>query len=246
MEEPIPVKVVLLGESGVGKTSIIKQYTEKVYNPKVKPSITAQFVSKNLSFPDYNKNLKFDIWDTVGQEKYRSMSKIFYKDAKIIIFVYDITDLSSFEAIKDYWYKEAYNNGESEPVFGVVANKSDLYENEKVSKKDGQAFADEINGIFQSTTALSQEGINLLFENLGKVFIDPKFDYKNKNYKYESNDKDVKDDKDNLKKKEDKKKLKLIRIIIMGIKTKKKRKNVVEFYNIIFPSYQLMMYFISY
>jgi len=224
MEEPIPVKVVLLGESGVGKTSIIKQYTEKVYNPKVKPSITAQFVSKNLSFPDYNKNLKFDIWDTVGQEKYRSMSKIFYKDAKIIIFVYDITDLSSFEAIKDYWYKEAYNNGESEPVFGVVANKSDLYENEKVSKKDGQAFADEINGIFQSTTALSQEGINLLFENLGKVFIDPKFDYKNKNYKYESNDKDVKDDKDNLKKKEDKKKIKINKDNNNGDKDKEEKK----------------------
>ena len=76
MEEPdpIPVKVVLLGESGVGKTSIISQFTANKFNPRCPTSVSAQFISKIISFPQYNKRLKFDIWDTVGQEKYRSLA----------------------------------------------------------------------------------------------------------------------------------------------------------------------------
>ena len=176
--EPEPVKVVLLGESGVGKTSIITQFTSNQFNPRVPTSVSAKFVSKIIDFPKYNKKIKFDIWDTAGQEKYRSLAKIFYKDAKIIIFVYDITREFSFEALKDFWYKETQNNADNDPILALVGNKIDLYEQQKIDNTDGKAFADEIKAIFQTTSALSNSGIKNLFDNLGKKLINPDYDYK--------------------------------------------------------------------
>jgi len=178
MEDPESVKVVLLGESGVGKTSIISQFTTNKFNPRCATSVSAQFTSKTLEFPDYERSIKFDIWDTVGQEKYRSLAKIFYKDARIIIFVYDVTTEFSFNAIKDFWYKETLNNADNEPIFALVANKIDLYQEQQVDNNDGRAFADEIKAIFQATSAMSNSGINILFQHLGKKLIIPEYDYK--------------------------------------------------------------------
>ena len=178
MEEPESVKVVLLGESGVGKTSIISQFTTNNFNPRVATSVSAQFISKTIEFPDYGKILKFDIWDTVGQEKYRSLAKIFYKDAKIIVFVYDITTDFSFKALKDFWYRETINYADNDPIFAIVANKIDLYQEQQVPNDVGMAFADEINAIFQTTSALSYTGITKLFNNLGKKYIMPDYNYK--------------------------------------------------------------------
>ena len=178
MEEPISVKVVLLGESGVGKTSIISQFTSNKFNPRCATSVSAQFISKIIEFPEYQKTIKFDIWDTVGQEKYRSLAKIFYKDAKIIIFVYDITTEFSFKALKEFWYKETINNADNEPILALVANKIDLYQEQIIKNDVGRAYADEINAIFQTTSALSNSGITNLFDHLGKKIILPDYDYK--------------------------------------------------------------------
>jgi small GTP-binding protein len=205
MDEPESVKVVLLGESGVGKTSIISQFTTNKFNPRCATSVSAQFISKTIEFPQYQKIIKFDIWDTVGQEKYRSLAKIFYKDAKIIIFVYDITTEFSFNALKEFWHKETMMNADNDPIFAVVANKIDLYQEQQVENKDGKAFADSIKAIFQTTSAMSNSGITNLFENLGKKFINPDFDYnaddkeakenymKRKNEEKEGNNPDKKD-----------------------------------------------------
>ena len=179
MSEPISVKVVLLGESGVGKTSIINQFTANKFNPKCNTSVSAQFTSKSISFPESGKTIRFDIWDTVGQEKYRSLTKIFYKDAKIIILVYDITTEYSFNELKEYWYNETLNNTDGAPLYAVCANKYDLYQKATVKDEDGKQLADKINAIFQNTSAASNTGINILFEHLGKKIIDPEYDYKN-------------------------------------------------------------------
>ena len=204
-EDPIPVKVVLLGESGVGKTSIISQFTANKFNPRCPTSVSAQFISKIIKFPQYNKSIKFDIWDTVGQEKYRSLAKIFYKDALIIIFVYDITTEFSFTAIKDFWFKETNENADNEPILALVANKVDLYKDEKITNDMGKAYADEINAIFQNTSALSNSGIDKLFENLGNKFLNPEFDYKKPQEKNENVDnnenKNIKTNKKNGKEK---------------------------------------------
>ena len=204
-EDPIPVKVVLLGESGVGKTSIISQFTANKFNPRCPTSVSAQFISKIIKFPQYNKSIKFDIWDTVGQEKYRSLAKIFYKDALIIIFVYDITTEFSFTAIKDFWFKETNENADNDPILALVANKVDLYKDEKITNDMGKAYADEINAIFQNTSALSNSGIDKLFENLGNKFLNPDFDYKKPQEKNENVDnnenKNIKTNKKNGKEK---------------------------------------------
>ena len=171
------VKVVLLGEAGVGKTSIIHQFTYHTFDPDCISSISAQFVSKTIDYQGYGA-IKYDIWDTAGQERYRSMAKIFYKDAKVIVFVYDITSQPTFDGLKNYWYEQTKINCENNAILAVVANKNDLYADQTVTDEEGQKFADEIGAIFQSTSALSDSGIGKLFDHIGKKFIDSDYDYK--------------------------------------------------------------------
>ena len=107
-DEPIKIKVVLIGESGVGKTSIISRYISNVFNPFQIASIGASFISKTVEIN--NRTIKYELWDTAGQEQYRSVAKIFYQNASVVILVYDITKQSSFDAIKNYWIKEIKKN----------------------------------------------------------------------------------------------------------------------------------------
>ena len=178
MSEPESIKVVLVGESGVGKTSIISQFTSKKFDLHRETSLSAQFISKTVNFQDLGKEIKFDIWDTVGQEKYRSLAKIFYKDAKVIVFVYDITTEYSFNELKNYWYEETRSNSDGSPILAVVGNKIDLYKEQKVSNNDGKEFAEKIGAIFQTTSAQSDSGISTLFDNIGKTYLIPNFDYR--------------------------------------------------------------------
>ena len=176
-DSPETIKVVLLGESGVGKTSIISQFISGVFDPNTVTSITAQFISKTIEYKEIGKSLRFDIWDTAGQEKFRSLAKIFYKDAKIIILVYDIISKKNFKELKDYWYEQQTKlNADKDPIFAVVANKSDLYAQSQVPDEEGRAFAESINAIFQSTSAKSDSGITDLFQNLGYRYFDPNYD----------------------------------------------------------------------
>ena len=103
-------KTILIGESGVGKTSIIARYINNKYEEGIMSTHGANYISKNVEFEEYNESINFQIWDTAGQEKYRGLTKIFYKDAKIIILVYDISNRKSFEEIKNYWYKQIMQN----------------------------------------------------------------------------------------------------------------------------------------
>ena len=100
-------KVVLLGESGVGKTCIIARFINNTFEENLISTTGASYAGKTMTFDEYQgKSIKFEIWDTAGQEKYRSLTKIFYKDAGVAILVYDITRKESFEEIKKYWYNQ--------------------------------------------------------------------------------------------------------------------------------------------
>ena len=101
-------KVVLIGESGVGKTSIIHYFKYEIFDDSLDSTVAVGFVSKEMEFN--GRNIKYDIWDTAGQEKYRSLSKIFYSNSDVVILVYDITNRNSFEEIKKYWYKQIQDN----------------------------------------------------------------------------------------------------------------------------------------
>ena len=177
MSETEALKVVLIGESGAGKTSIIQRFAYKLFDPNCASSISSQYISQVIELKDINKTLKFEIWDTAGQERYRSMAKIFYKDAKIILFVYDVTCLKSFEELENYWITQVKDNCSQKALLGLVANKCDMYDQQQVSTENGMKLANDIGAVFQYTSAKSGVGINSLFENLGRKYLDPTFDY---------------------------------------------------------------------
>ena len=100
-------KVVLLGESGVGKTCIIARFINNTFEENLISTTGASYAGKTMTFDEYQgKSIKFEIWDTAGQEKYRSLTKIFYKDAAVAILVYDITRKESYDEIQKYWYNQ--------------------------------------------------------------------------------------------------------------------------------------------
>ena len=103
-------KVILLGEAGVGKTSIIKRFVSNDFSINEQASLSSTYSNKTINFPKYNKSIEFQIWDTAGQERFRGLQRLFYKESKIVILIYDITVLHSFKEIKDYWYNEVKQN----------------------------------------------------------------------------------------------------------------------------------------
>ena len=103
-------KVVLIGESGVGKTSIISRYISNTFKSQLMSTPGANFVTKMIIMEDDNQSIKFEIWDTAGQERYRALAKVFYKNAAVCVLVYDITRKASFDELKNYWVKEIKEN----------------------------------------------------------------------------------------------------------------------------------------
>ena len=171
-------KVVLIGESGVGKTCIISRYISGTFDSNTTSTNGASYCSKNVKYENLGKNLLLDIWDTAGQEKYKSLTKFFYKDAAVAILVYDITRRESFDSIRDYWYGQVQENGSKNIVLGIAGNKCDLYENEAVPEQEAREFADKIGAIFELTSAQNNTGINELFQNVGNKYLDPNFQQK--------------------------------------------------------------------
>ena len=106
----LPCKVVLIGESGVGKTSIIQRYINNTFNAVLAATPGASFTTKTIYLQEYKQSIKFEIWDTAGQERYRALTKVFYKNAAVCILVYDITKKKTFEELKNYWVKEIKEN----------------------------------------------------------------------------------------------------------------------------------------
>ena len=144
------VKMILLGESGVGKTAIIKRYLYDQFNKEKSPSESMHYMEKDLVIN--KKKIKLNVWDTIGQEKYRSLSKLFLNETQIVILVYSIDDSKSFKEL-DYWsdlYKEQLGD---EILLGIVGNKIDLYMNQEVSENQGKEYAEQHNGIFAQLSA---------------------------------------------------------------------------------------------
>ena len=154
-------KVVILGEPGVGKTSIISRYVTNQFFPVVISTTGASYSTKLLKIDNDNK-IKLQIWDTAGQERFRSLAKIFYQNAVAVILVYDITVRKTFEQLKEFWIKEIEENAPADIILAIAANKSDNYENELVDVNEGKELAKKLNAIFKSTSALNSNGIDEL------------------------------------------------------------------------------------
>ena len=170
--KPIPCKIILVGDSGVGKTCIINAYLKELKENNI-ATVSAYYYKKLAIIKDYL--ILFQIWDTVGQEQYRSLNSLYFKDAHICLMVYDITRESSFKSIKEYWYEAVANNGLENVIFGIAGNKNDLYMDEKVDKKEVKEFSEDINAVFQFTSARQNNSIDELFRGLGERFINSNF-----------------------------------------------------------------------
>ena len=174
MSEKIVLKCVLLGESGVGKSSLINRFISGNFNKDSLPTIVGGFSKKEIFYEEENTKIVYEIWDTAGQEKYRSINKIFYQDAYINILVYDITKKNTFKAIKDYWIEEIKENGPRDAIIIIAGNKSDLYEHEAVDEDEVRKYCKNIDAIYQLTSAQTGEGVNELFNKIGKELLFPR------------------------------------------------------------------------
>ena len=168
-------KVVLLGDSGVGKTCIITRFVSSQFEEHLTSTNGASYCTKMVKYDDLGKNLLLDVWDTAGQEKYRALTKFFYKDAAVVILVYDITREESFDNMINYWYNQLKENCGKDIILGVAGNKCDLFEQEKVSEQKAREFAEKIGAIFELTSAQNNTGITEIFEEVGHKYLDPNF-----------------------------------------------------------------------
>ena len=169
-----PCKVILVGDSGVGKTSIISRYIN-LYNPNPISTTGASYSLKETVL-DNNTKITFEIWDTAGQEKYRSLNKIFYNNSNICFLVFDITNKESFNNILNFWYKEVYEYNNSNYsfniLFGIIGNKIDLNKYKKVDDDEVKKFSEKIGADYVLGSAKNGDGINEIFEKLGKKFVE--------------------------------------------------------------------------
>ena len=146
IEDDDGIKVILLGETGVGKTNIINIASNQNFEPEEKTTIVSSFSKVILKIK--KKQYQLNIWDTIGQEQFRQLTKLFYNNSKIVIFVYDITSKESFNELKNYWVKDIESKLGNNIIKGLIANKSDLFLYEQVKEEEGEEYAKSINAKF--------------------------------------------------------------------------------------------------
>jgi len=167
------LKVVVLGDAGVGKTSLVKQYVHGNFDPVYKPTIGADFLTKDVNLPGQGK-LKLQIWDTAGQERFRSMAVSFYRGADACVLVYDICDAETFQHL-EMWMKEFLDNvggdisTEGFP-FVVLGNKADKTEEIKVAKDRAEAWCNSKKNVsLFETSALSKKNLDEAFDKVASA-----------------------------------------------------------------------------
>jgi len=143
--EETEIKAILIGETGVGKTNLANAVVDLRFDPNSKSTVNALYVQKNMII--FGKNYQLRLWDTAGQEKYRALTKLFYKDSKVVVFVYDISNKKSFTEL-NYWFNEIKESLGDEPVLGIVGNKNDL-EQKEVDDNLAKKYAEEKNIKFE-------------------------------------------------------------------------------------------------
>ena len=173
--QKITIKMVICGEIGVGKTCLYTRINNLEYNPE--PQTTSNDYQRK-TIKKGNKTINIEFWDTAGQEKYYSLNRIFFKDAKIAIIVYDITRRKTFEKLKDFWINEIKSHSKDLSIIGIAANKSDLYGEEEVNEEEARNFAVSVGALFKLCSALNNEGINELVDELVDKFLDSVYNIK--------------------------------------------------------------------
>jgi Ras-related protein Rab-1A len=156
-------KLLLIGDSGVGKSSIMLQYVDQTFTDTHVSTIGVDF--KIITSTVNDKICKLQIWDTAGQERFKTITSSYYRGAHGIIVVYDTTNRESYDNVK-IWLEEAHRLVSGDPNFILIGNKSDLSEKRKVSKEEAEEFATDNSIAFIETSAKTNVNVSNLFETL--------------------------------------------------------------------------------
>mmetsp|Transcript_8111 Transcript_8111/g.12109 ORF Transcript_8111/g.12109 Transcript_8111/m.12109 type:complete len:200 (+) Transcript_8111:96-695(+) len=163
--KPREVKVVLLGDTGVGKSSLVLRFVTNNFKPYSESTIGASFMSKMIMVD--GKPIKFQIWDTAGQEKYHSLAPMYYRGAAAAIIVYDITRANTFKTLKN-WVDELKAQGPHEIAIAVAGNKADLEDQREVESAAASAYAQEIGAMYLETSAKDDLNVHDIFVQLSQ------------------------------------------------------------------------------
>ena len=165
IKEDYKLKVVVVGDSGVGKTNLIKRFVSNTYNPNTKATVGVEFLSKSYKIND--QVFKIEIWDTAGQERYKSITAAYYKGAKGALIVYDITQKDSFENINK-WMSEVRDKSSKDLKIMIVGNKTDLENERQVSTEEALEKAKELGSPVMEASALDGSNVKDAFYDLLK------------------------------------------------------------------------------
>ena len=158
-------KVVLLGDAGVGKSSLVLRFVNNNFRPFSEATIGASFMSKMIKVD--GSLIKFQIWDTAGQEKYHSLAPMYYRNAAAAIIVYDITRKETFRTLKT-WVEELKNRGPQDIAICIAGNKCDLENERKIPKGKVQEYCDQNGFLFVETSAKDDVNVQQIFIDLSK------------------------------------------------------------------------------
>jgi Ras-related protein Rab-5C len=156
------IKLVLLGDSGVGKSCIVLRFVRGQFDPSSKVTVGASFLSQTIALKD-STNVKYEIWDTAGQERYASLAPLYYRGAAAAVVVYDITNSETFLKAQ-FWVKELQKHGNPDIVMALVGNKADLETQRAVPREEAQEYAESNGMFFIETSAKTSDNVNELFE----------------------------------------------------------------------------------
>ncbi len=153
-------RVIVVGDANTGKTNILLRYTDNAFSENISYTIGVDFRIKQVRYQD--KNIKLQLWDTAGQDRYNAIIKLYYRGAHVMLMVYDITDISSYHHIQK-WHSESYSETEK-AIKILVGNKLDYSEIRGISYNDALSYADSIGVPYIETSAKTGENVDKLFE----------------------------------------------------------------------------------
>jgi small GTP-binding protein len=156
-------KVVLIGDSGVGKSNLLSRFTRNEFNLETKSTIGVEFATRSIQAD--NKTIKAQIWDTAGQERYRAITSAYYRGAVGALLVYDIAKNVTFKNV-ERWLAELRENAAGNIVIMLVGNKSDLRHLREVPTETAKEFAEKNSLLFIETSALDSSNVELAFQNI--------------------------------------------------------------------------------
>lgn len=157
------IKIVLIGDTGVGKTNLLSRFSRNQFNPDSKSTIGVEFATKTLEID--GKTIKAQIWDTAGQERYRAITSAYYRGAIGALLLYDISASLTFNSLSR-WLKELRENADSNMVVMLVGNKCDLTETRAVTEDEGVEFAKSKDLMFIETSARDSTNVQEAFTQL--------------------------------------------------------------------------------